>query len=145
MFLLFLVSGDASFCATLVMYTSRYKNEHGSIPWLILSLGVEICVIMLPVAGLLFYHTQLSFVNLSTNEHMNVRKYKYLYPMINNKRQYRNPWDKGYFRNFMDRLNPSPACYEIQEYHESLMGSSSFSPSSGCGSQGCEHGRCENV
>eukprot|EP00751_Fragilariopsis_kerguelensis_P029192 CAMPEP_0170918106 /NCGR_PEP_ID=MMETSP0735-20130129/7777_1 /TAXON_ID=186038 /ORGANISM="Fragilariopsis kerguelensis, Strain L26-C5" /LENGTH=657 /DNA_ID=CAMNT_0011316505 /DNA_START=65 /DNA_END=2038 /DNA_ORIENTATION=+ len=142
MFLLTLLLADISFCVTLVMYTSRYKNAHGSIPWLVLCLGIEICIIMLPVAGLFFYHTQLSFVNLSTNEHMNVRKYKYLYPMINNKRQYKNPWDKGYFNNFIDRMNPSSACYEIREDHEALIASTpSYTPSSGC----CNNGRCENV
>lgn len=137
MFLLTMVLAEIAWFVALIMYTSRYKSAHGSVHWLVLCLGIEICIIFFPVAGLLIYHTQLCFANLSTNEHMNLRKYKYLYPMINNKRQYRNPWDKGYVGNFMDRMNPSTACYEIREdkLYESLISSSSC----------CENGRCENV
>ena len=142
MFLLTLVLADISFAVTLVTYTSRYKSAHGSIPWLVLCLGIEMCIIGLAVAGLLLYHTQLSCINLSTNEHMNIRRYKYLYPMINNKRQYRNPWDKGYFNNFIDRMNPSSACYEIREDHEGLIASNpSYNPDRSC----CKNGQCENV
>lgn len=134
MFLVTLTTALLSWCVTLVMYTKRYKSAHGSVHWLVLCLGIEMCIIMFPVGGLCFYHTQLCLVNLSTNEHMNLRKYKYLYPMINNKRQYRNPWDKGYFRNFMDRMNPSSSCYEILNDYQPLIASK-------C----CENGRCENV
>lgn len=137
-FLLTLFSAELSWCATFVMYTSRYKAAHGTINWLVLVLGLEICIIIFPVAGLFIYHTQLSAMNLSTNEHMNSRRYKYLYPLVDNKRQFRNPWDKGYFGNFMDRMHPSRLCYEIPDDHHSLVNSSTLSSSDNC----CDQGRC---
>ena len=125
-FYLFLASmtmAVLAFAVTLGMYMHRSHKEKGEISWILLALGIEICLTILPIAGLCFYHTQLSVVNLSTNEHINVRKYKYLYPAsASGKRQYKNPWFKGYWGNFMDRMNPSPACYEIASDHESLMG-----------------------
>ena len=136
MFLLLLKLSILSFGVTLVMYTSRYKSEHASYPWLVLGLGTEICLILFPVGGLFLYHTQLSIMmNLSTNEHMNIRRYKYLYPVDvrSGSRHYKNPWDKGYVGNFMDRMNPSPACYEIHADFESLINdpNAPMPPSSG--------------
>jgi hypothetical protein len=113
--------GVASFAITLGMYLSRYHKEHGSMNWMLLVFGLEVCLTGLPLGGMCIYHTQLSMVNLSTNEHLNVRRYKYLYPVVNGKRQYKNPWFKGFWGNFMDRMNPSPACYEISLEHESLV------------------------
>ena len=151
-FYMFLVSMSLAilmFAITLIMYTSRYKIEHGgagawssTYPWLVLGLGIEICFIFFPVAGLFLYHTQLSFVmNLSTNEHMNVRRYKYLYPVIGGRRQFKNPWNKGYVGNFMDRMNPSSQCYEIHADFESLIiGNAPMPASTSC----CSHGKCES-
>jgi hypothetical protein len=129
-FLVFMALGVLSFGITLFMYMRRYYKEHGSVNWLLLGLGMEVLFSILPIGGLCIYHTQLSMVNLSTNEHINVRKYKYLYPVVNGKRQYKNPWFKGYWGNFMDRLNPSPACYELPSDHEALISghSSTASP-----------------
>jgi hypothetical protein len=111
------------FLWVLIIWTHRYRKEHGGIPWVLLMLGLEICMTLFPVGGLCFYHTQLSAVNLSTNEHINARKYRYLYPpSASGKRQYKNPWFKGYWGNVMDRMNPSPHCYEIPRDHESLLG-----------------------
>ena len=138
------------------MYTSRYLVEHnnGTYPWLVLGLGTEICFILFPVAGLLLYHTQLSFVmNLSTNEHMNARRYKYLHPVIGGRRQFKNPWHKGsYIGNFMDRMNPSSQCYEIHADFESLISGSNSSnvpmpaaPPSCCASHGKQKCESSNV
>ena len=144
-FLLFLVSifsGILSFVATLVIYTSRYRAEHGSFPWVVVGFGTEISVILIPVAGLLIYHIQLTLMNMSTNEHINLRRYKYLHPVINGRRVFKNPWDKGFFGNLMDRFNPSPACYEIHSDFESLIKKVAPMPASGgC----CSRGKCENV
>ena len=85
-----------------------------------MALGLEVGVCLLPVGGMWMYHTQLSMVNLSTNEHINVRKYKYLFPHVDGRRQYRNPWFKGWMGNLMDRMQPSEACYMIPQEHEPL-------------------------
>jgi len=142
MFLIVMALALLSFFGTLVIHTSRYRTEHGSLPWLVLGLGTEICLIFIPVAGLLIYHTQLTLLNLTTNEHMNLRRYKYFYPVIDGRRVFKNPWNKGYLDNFKDRFNPSPACYEIHSDFESLINKNAPMPSSeGC----CSHGKCENV
>jgi hypothetical protein len=94
-------------------------------PWVTLLLGLEVSMCLFPVGGMFIYHTQLSMVNLSTNEHLNVRKYKYLYPTINGKRQYRNPWFKGWMGNFMDRMKPSKMCYTIPADLQALTASHS--------------------
>lgn len=142
MFLLTMVLGITSFLGTLVIYSSRYKAEHGSLPWFVLILGGQICLILFPVGGLFVYHTQLTLMNLSTNEHINMRRYKYLHPVINGRRMYKNPWDKGYLGNIMDRFYPSPACYEIHSDFQSLINKNAPMPShGGC----CEHGKCESV
>jgi hypothetical protein len=112
LFLLFVTLTLFSFAITLTMYLRRYTSEHG-MPWLTLLLGLELCVCLFPAGGMLLYHTQLSMLNLSTNEHLHVKKYKYLYPTVNGKRKYRNPWFKGRFQNMMDRMQPSERCYTI--------------------------------
>jgi len=142
MFLLSLTIGILTFFVTFVIYTSRYKTEHGSYPWLVMGLGGELSICVLPVGGLLLYHTQLTIMNLSTNEHMKLRRYKYLHPVIDGRRVFKNPWDKGFLGNLMDRLNPSPACYEVHSDFESLINKNAPMPASGgC----CNHGKCESV
>jgi len=120
-FLVFMTLAELFFGITLYLYQKRYYAEHGSMDWLVLCLGIEVVMNVIPIGGMCIYHTQLAMVNLSTNEHLNVRKYKYLYPVVNGKRQYKNPWFKGYWGNFMDRMNPSSACYEVPSDHESLI------------------------
>ncbi|KAG7372327.1 ankyrin repeat domain protein [Nitzschia inconspicua] len=121
-FLVCMTVGVFLFMWTLVIWIMRYRKDHGDIPWVLLMLGLEICLSIFPIGGLCFYHTQLSAVNLSTNEHLNVRKYKYLYPpSAKGKRQYKNPWFKGYWGNIMDRMCPSKQCYEIPHDHEALI------------------------
>jgi hypothetical protein len=116
-----------SFAITLTMYLHRYTSGEHSMPWWTLLLGLEVILCLLPVGGMLIYHTQLSMVNLSTNEHLNVRKYKYLYPIVNGKRKFRNPWFKGWFRNVMDRMQPSEKCYTIPADLQSLTQPASLS------------------
>jgi hypothetical protein len=113
-----------SFVVTLIIYLRRYTSNN-SMPWVTLLLGLEVCICLFPVGGMFIYHTQLSMVNLTTNEHLNVRKYKYFYPTINGKKQYRNPWFKGWMGNFMDRMQPSEMCYTIPADHQALTASHS--------------------
>ena len=112
-----------SFIITLIIYTKRYKAEHLKLPWMTLLLGLEVGFCLFPVAGMWMYHTRLIMVNLTTNEHINVRKYKYLFPLVNGHRRYRNPWFKGWVGNMLDRMQPSDACYLIPNEHEPLQGS----------------------
>ena len=120
LFLLTIFVALFSFVITLWMYVKRYKAEYGSTPMLTLVVGLEICLCLLPVTGMLLYHTQLSMANLTTNEHINLRKYKYFFTTVNGKRQFRNPWNKGWLGNLMDRMNPSDRSYMIPAEHQPL-------------------------
>merc|ERR1719261_1342765 len=109
----------------LVLYTMRYrKANHGSMPVGILVLGVYLGLHLFMSGGMLIYHTQLSMLNLTTNEQFNVHKYNYFWitdPMSGGRR-FRNPWSKGRWGNFRERLFfPSPACYMLPEEREGLL------------------------
>jgi len=138
-FYLFLVSitfAILSFTVTLVIYVFRYSTQHGSFPWFTIAAGGLISFILFPVGGLFIYHTQLTMMNLTTNEHINLRKYKYLHPVIGGRRVFKNPWDRGYLNNFMDRFHPSPASYEIHSDFEALINKTAPMPqASAC----CSH------
>mmetsp|Transcript_19139 Transcript_19139/g.41566 ORF Transcript_19139/g.41566 Transcript_19139/m.41566 type:complete len:652 (-) Transcript_19139:639-2594(-) len=141
MFLASIMFGLMSFFVTLLIYISRYRAEHGSYPWLVMALGGEISCCLVPPTALFVYHTQLIYKNISTNEHINMFRYKYLFPVVAGRRVYKNPWDKGFIGNFMDRMNPSRTCYEIPADFESLINGDAPMPSSGC----CNHGKCEHA
>jgi hypothetical protein len=60
-------------------------------------------------AGMLIYHTQLTGLNMTTNEHLNLFKYPYLRP----NRPY-SPWDRGFYSNFVNRIvYPDERSYEL--------------------------------
>jgi hypothetical protein len=125
-FYLFLISmtlAVGSFVITIIMYTRRYTQTY-SMPWFTVFVGLELFMCLCPIAGMLAYHTQLIMVNLTTNEHLNVRKYKYLYPTVNGKRTYKNPWFKGWLGNAMDRFQPTEMCYLIPADRQPLTSSS---------------------
>lgn len=68
------------------------------------------------------YHTQLSMVNLSTNEHINLKKYHYFFPTkTNGKKHYKNPWFKGVVGNFNERMNPSESSYVLPADYKGLL------------------------
>ena len=68
------------------------------------------------------YHTQLSMVNLSTNEHINLKKYHYFFPKkANGKRHFKNPWFKGILGNLNARMNPSENSYVLPLEHQGLL------------------------
>ena len=65
------------------------------------------------LGGLTHYHTMLITKNLTTNEHINTYRYKYLHNSYN---IYDNPFDKGdHARNIIDGLFPSTKMYYTRE------------------------------
>jgi hypothetical protein len=110
-----------SFTITLFIYLRRYTKAGHSMPWMTLLMGLEVALTGLPIFGMWVYHTQLTMVNLTTNEHLNVRKYKYLYKIQNGKKVYKNPWFKGWWGNAMDRFSPSERCYMIPKDQQELL------------------------
>ena len=117
----------ASFVITWIMYVKRLNKKAAAgetLSWTFYLICLEVSLTLLPVAGMWFYHTQLTMVNLTTNEHLNVRKYKYLFKGHHGKKTYHNPWFKGWFGNMQDRLiHPGECCYMIPKDHESLLNS----------------------
>jgi len=86
-----------------------YLNRKFSVGFLIF--GLYLGIFFLMVIGMLIYHMQLSLINLTTNEHQNVLRYKYLQ---NSRGKYFNPFFRGLFGNFVDRMFPSDSSYTIQ-------------------------------
>jgi len=62
------------------------------------------------------YHTQLTVKNLTTNEHMNLFKYKYL---KNEAGRFSNPFDRGFMSNVGSRFMPSEDTYVLRSQRSS--------------------------
>ena len=106
LFLLFMTLCYIGFFITFGIYMSRWSHFDTI-------LFVEACFFALPFIpciGMLIYHTQLSMVNLTTNEHQNLHKYSYL---MNEQGRYGNPFFRGWLSNFLDRFAPTEALYTI--------------------------------
>ena len=129
----FLVALSAYFVSFWILLLLYYRRAHDA------STTKLVCGIFLGLhapfpLGMLVMHTQLIFLNLTTNEHMNRARYDYLWTPTessnsdsnnnNNSssgsspkqqqqspRQFYNPWDKGCVGNFLDRLFPGDHCY----------------------------------
>lgn len=113
-FLLLLTVYLVNFIILLCVYYHRMSgtSHNTTIAILGLILGLHI---FFP-GGMLVYHTQLTALNLTTNEHLNLYKYRYL----RNHRPY-SPWDRGVLSNFWDRIvAPDERSYELPD--SSLQG-----------------------
>jgi len=120
-FLIFMMNALLSFAITLYIYLHRYTKTN-STPWGLLLMGLEVCLTVLPIGGMFVYHTQLSMVNLSTNEHMNLKKYNYFFVQKKGgKKHFKNPWSKGKMANFKERMNPSESSYILPSEREGLL------------------------
>jgi hypothetical protein len=135
-FLLGMTTFFVFFWILLFFYWRRFTPT----PVLTIAIGVFLGLHIFFPAGMLIYHSQLIFVNLTTNEHINVAKYEYLWQTTNEdgsqnkndqqpgasatasqQRRFYNPWDKGCLGNLMDRFAPNDMCYLIPEEQSSLL------------------------
>lgn len=99
-FLHFCVLTQLFFIITSFIYLKRAPTI--DIPVL---LGcIYMTITLVPGVSLLGYHTQLTTRELTTNEHQNYSRYNYL---RDDRNKYFNPWNKGYLRNFFNRVFPS--------------------------------------
>lgn len=162
-FYAFLLTMTLYFCGhwyLLVVYISRKRDagflttggsaDNHDMPWKVLWMGIYLGLHILLSGGMLVYHTQLMLANLTTNEHLNVARYDYLWETsslssnsTNNnspatplppRRRYKNPWFRGYWGNIMDRLDPSERSYMLPEQFEQQWASANNSKSSSNGS-----------
>ena len=111
LFLVFFLLAEIGFITALVIFLSRSK----SFPKGIFLLGSYISLYAIPVAMMVFYHTQLVLNNISTNEQLNARKYSYFW----DHGRFYNPFDNGKIRNILQRLSPDRSSYELTRHNDS--------------------------
>jgi palmitoyltransferase ZDHHC13/17 len=118
----------------LVHYSRKSSTTHRG-NFLTLLFGIYLGLHILFSGGMVIYHLQLIYVNLTTNEHINVSRYEYFWDTTSTKstnstnnthnnvvprRVFYNPWDKGCLRNLYDRLiEPGDHCYLIPDQYDS--------------------------
>eukprot|EP00557_Chaetoceros_sp_GSL56_P007511 CAMPEP_0176496550 /NCGR_PEP_ID=MMETSP0200_2-20121128/11252_1 /TAXON_ID=947934 /ORGANISM="Chaetoceros sp., Strain GSL56" /LENGTH=809 /DNA_ID=CAMNT_0017894507 /DNA_START=29 /DNA_END=2458 /DNA_ORIENTATION=- len=111
-FYLFVVSftiTEILFTTTGILYLKKAPDNVGvEVTKLLIALYFSIYMFM--TGGLSIYHTQLVRKNLTTNEHQNFFKYKYL---KDENGAYRNPYNRGCFRNFLSRFFPGKNTYAL--------------------------------
>jgi hypothetical protein len=103
-------------CISFTITMSIYLHRRFS--WSFCLFGIYLSLVVLFSGGMLIYHTQLMLVNLTTNEHINVSRYKYLQSESG---AYSNPFFKGWLNNAVDRFFPSVSSYTFPSQHEPLL------------------------
>lgn len=88
------------------MFMTRCKT----FPKAVFASGLYFSLYLLPVSMMVGYHTQLVLINMTTNEQIGVRKYKYFW---DENGRFRNPFDQGKIRNILMRLSPDRSLYQI--------------------------------
>jgi len=90
----------------------RQDDGGGGREYKIIFLALYLSLFGLLSSGLCIYHTQLINKDLTTNEHTNLHRFKYLtYDPAT--RTVSNPFDKGFVRNFLGRLKPWKGSYML--------------------------------
>lgn len=97
-----------------------FIHRQPKVSWTLLAGGIYIGLFIIPSGGMCVYHTQLMLVNLTTNEHQNVMRFKYLFDA--EKGRYKNLFNRGYRNNVLDRFFPSESCYTLPEQESPLVG-----------------------
>ena len=96
-FYLFLVS----FCLLAVGFATAwivFLRRSKEFPKGAFLVGAYFAMYLVPVGFMAFYHTTLILNNVSTNEQMNMRKYRYFWDESG---RFRNPFDQGKVRNVL--------------------------------------------
>jgi uncharacterized membrane protein len=110
-FYLFLISfslTDSGIIAAWILFMHRSKT----FPKAIFFVGGYFALYLFPVLMMAIYHTQLLCKNVTTNEQINARKYRYFW---DSNRHFRNPFDKGIIVNVLQKLSPCRDAYELHE------------------------------
>mmetsp|Transcript_15867 Transcript_15867/g.33291 ORF Transcript_15867/g.33291 Transcript_15867/m.33291 type:complete len:800 (-) Transcript_15867:241-2640(-) len=93
------------FITAWIIFLVRSK----SFPKGIFLIGGYLSLYIVPVTMMMFYHTQLTLNNISTNEQLNARKYRYFW---DENGRFHNPFDHGKIRNIMQRVSPDRTSYD---------------------------------
>ncbi|GKZ01290.1 hypothetical protein MPSEU_001080000 [Mayamaea pseudoterrestris] len=133
-FYLFLVSFTV-YCTFLLILLGIYCHRQAHLPLTILLIGLYLGLHGLVTAGMWIYHTQLTIMNLTTNEHINLQRYEYFWSsreaesgvsLAGAGRKFHNPWNKGWLANFLDRWEPTKNCYMLHSRTAPQLGLSSL-------------------
>ena len=106
LFLLSFCLMEIGFITGWIMFMTRSK----SFPKGAFLMGGYLSLYLIPVGFMAFYHTTLVFGNISTNEQMNARKYRYLW---DENRRFYNPFNRGIVSNIGHRCWPDRSSYEL--------------------------------
>ena len=110
-----------------VHFTRTSSTDQKSIFTLIF--GIYLGLHILFSGGMVIYHAQLIWANLTTNEHIHLARYDYLWDTSTSSRRiFANPWNKGCLNNMYDRfILPGDHCYLVPtaDPHESRTSASS--------------------
>jgi hypothetical protein len=99
-----------------------YCSRQPTTPVVTLVIGIFLSAQCFLSGGMLIYHTQLLYVNLTTNEHLNLKRYDYFWESADGGKRFHNPWNRGCYWNFVDRWNPSDASFLVQDpQYQSLL------------------------
>eukprot|EP00588_Corethron_pennatum_P020380 CAMPEP_0194332482 /NCGR_PEP_ID=MMETSP0171-20130528/59283_1 /TAXON_ID=218684 /ORGANISM="Corethron pennatum, Strain L29A3" /LENGTH=685 /DNA_ID=CAMNT_0039094355 /DNA_START=28 /DNA_END=2081 /DNA_ORIENTATION=- len=109
-FYLFLLCGVCAFVGWYVAAVSLLMHE--GMDRAVLLMAVVIFFGLPPMVGLLAFHTQLVYLNMSTNEAQNKGRYKYLHDKDG---QFHNPYNVGCLHNARTRICPSRGAFEVPE------------------------------
>lgn len=106
LFLVFFTLTDIGLVVAWIMFMVRSKE----FPKGIFALGAYFAMYLLPVGFMAFYHTTLMSGNMTTNEQLGMRKYRYL---RNESGRFFNPFNQGVIRNILQRCWPDRSAYEL--------------------------------
>jgi palmitoyltransferase ZDHHC13/17 len=107
-----------NFLILLIVYYRRTSIHTNS--YFILMFGLYLGLHILFSGGMVIYHSQLVFANLTTNEHLNMNRYDYLWKTTHQDgnrpahRIFYNPWNRGCCNNMYDRfVDPGDRSYLV--------------------------------
>ena len=112
LYCIFFVVADILLCTTSVLFYDRVGFD-----WYTVIVSIYIGMYLFPSGFMTFYHTQLIWRNLTTNEHENAHRYDHF---KNENGRFHNPFDQGLLHNCYIRCVPSKMSYELpQRFDES--------------------------
>lgn len=112
LFVFSMTAGEILFAITGILYLRHPIDSDGRTEYRMIFLALYIAFFGLLSGGLCIYHTQLISRNLTTNEHANMRRLRYLNldPATGT---LSNPFDKGFIQNFRGRFTPWKGSYML--------------------------------
>eukprot|EP00574_Skeletonema_japonicum_P008687 CAMPEP_0201729680 /NCGR_PEP_ID=MMETSP0593-20130828/19736_1 /ASSEMBLY_ACC=CAM_ASM_000672 /TAXON_ID=267983 /ORGANISM="Skeletonema japonicum, Strain CCMP2506" /LENGTH=785 /DNA_ID=CAMNT_0048222065 /DNA_START=74 /DNA_END=2431 /DNA_ORIENTATION=- len=100
---------ESGMITSLIIFIHRSKI----FPKTIAFVGGYLALYFFPVLMMVIYHTQLLCKNITTNEQINARKYRYFW---DNNRKFQNPFDQGIITNVLQKLSPCRDAYEFNQH-----------------------------